>query len=291
MTSTSDHTTVLPTTFQSWRGLLTHLGIRPSKGMGQNFLLDRDVVREIVDAAEIDRGTTVVEIGPGLGIMTEELLTRAGRVIAVELDSRLAKHLRNLFGDRVNFELIEADALQVEFEELVAPNERYQIVANLPYSVAAAITRHALEDPLPPTRMTVMVQKEVAERMAASPPNMSILGVATQFYATARIVFIVPADVFFPRPEVESAVVELVPRADRPLPASGEVLFFRLVTAGFRQKRKQIANSLSSELGLAKDRIQRLLLAAGIESSRRAETISVDEWVRLTLIGSEELLP
>jgi 16S rRNA (adenine1518-N6/adenine1519-N6)-dimethyltransferase len=133
--------------------------------------------------------------------------------------------------------------------------------------------------------MTIMVQKEVAERVVATPPDMSILGVATQFYATARIAFDVPPDVFFPRPDVDSAVLDIVPRNEMLLPIGQREAFFRIVNAGFRQKRKQVANSLSAELGWEKSRVQELLMSSGIDPTRRAETISVDEWVRLTQVS------
>ena len=289
MTSTAGHSTVLPTSLRGWQDLLTRLGIRPSKGMGQNFLFERGVVRRTIDVAEIDQCSVVVEIGPGLGIMTEELLARAGQVVAIELDRRLAAHLRHTFGDRPNFTAVEADALEFTLGEIVPKDTDYDLVANLPFSVASAVSRHALEDLRPPSTLTLMVQNEVAERMTATPPNMSILGVATQFYADARIAFTVPPEVFVPRPNVDSAVVHLVSRKELSIPREEIETFFRVVNAGFRQKRKQVANSLAAELGIAKDTIKQRLEAAGIEPSRRAETISVDEWVRLATVLRDEL--
>jgi 16S rRNA (adenine1518-N6/adenine1519-N6)-dimethyltransferase len=283
MTSTPDQSSVLPTTRRGWQDLLSHLDIRPSKGMGQNFLFDRDIVRRIVDVAGVDQNSVVVEVGPGLGIMTEELLARAGQVIAVELDRRLAAHLRHLFENRANFTLVERDALKADYGDLVPAPSEYKLVANLPYSVASAITRHALEASRPPATLTLMVQKEVAERMAAVPPDMSILSVATQFYAEAEITFIVPPEVFVPRPNVESAVVRLETRGALPLTPNEIKSFFRVVNAGFRQKRKQVANSLSAELKLPKLTIQEVLQNTGLDPMRRAETFSVDEWVRLSI--------
>jgi 16S rRNA (adenine1518-N6/adenine1519-N6)-dimethyltransferase len=283
MTSTPGQSSVLPTTRRGWQDLLSHLDIRPSKGMGQNFLFDRDIVRRIVDVAGVDQNSVVVEVGPGLGIMTEELLARAGQVIAVELDRRLAAHLRHLFENRANFTLVERDALKVDYGDLVPAPSEYKLVANLPYSVASAITRHALEASRPPATLTLMVQKEVAERMAAVPPDMSILSVATQFYAEAEIAFIVPPEVFVPRPNVESAVVRLETRGALPLTPNEIKSFFRVVNAGFRQKRKQVANSLSAELKLPKLTIQEVLQNTGLDPMRRAETFSVDEWVRLSI--------
>jgi 16S rRNA (adenine1518-N6/adenine1519-N6)-dimethyltransferase len=289
MTSSICQTTILPTTRRGWQDLLNHVGIRPSKGMGQNFLFDRGVVKKIVDAAGINHDSTAVEIGPGLGIMTEELLARSGHVTVVELDTDLVSHLRRVFGDRGNFQVVEADALKIEIGRLMQSDQPYTLVANLPYSVASAITRHALEDAHPPDHLTIMVQREVADRMVASPPDMSILGVATQYYANARIAFVVPPDVFIPRPQVESAIVELIPRPDRLLAAGQQAVFFRLVNAGFRQKRKQVANSISHELGLPKDQVRRMLNEAEIDPSRRAETIAVEEWVRLTVVTGDAI--
>jgi 16S rRNA (adenine1518-N6/adenine1519-N6)-dimethyltransferase len=281
MNPAPSQSTPLPTTRRGWQDLLSYLDIRPSKGMGQNFLFDRDVVRRVVDTAGLDQTSVVVEIGPGLGIMTEELLARAGRVIAIELDRRLGAHLRHLFGDRSNFTLVEGNALDIDPADVVPSNAVYQVVANLPYSVASAITRHALEATRPPSKLTLMVQKEVAERMTASPPQMSILGVATQFYANAEIAFVVPPDVFVPKPKVESAVVQISTKPALPLPREEIESFFRIVNAGFRQKRKQVANSLSAELKLPKATVQEVLERAGIDPMRRAETISVEEWVGL----------
>jgi 16S rRNA (adenine1518-N6/adenine1519-N6)-dimethyltransferase len=288
MNPAPSQTTLLPTTRRGWQDLLSYLGIRPSKGMGQNFLFDRGIVRRVVDTAGVDQDSIVIEIGPGLGVMTEELLANAEHVTAVELDRRLASHLRHLFGDRSNFTLVEANALDIDLADAIRSTSDYQVVANLPYSVASAITRHALEANKPPSKLTLMVQREVAERMTAVPPDMSILGVATQFYAEAEIAFVVPPDVFVPRPKVDSAVVQIATRDALPLPRDGIDSFFRVVNAGFRQKRKQVANSLSAELEMPKATVQQVLTRAGIDPTRRAETISVDEWARLTLAFREE---
>jgi 16S rRNA (adenine1518-N6/adenine1519-N6)-dimethyltransferase len=275
--------TRLPTSRRAWTGLLADLGIRPSKGMGQNFLFERGVVQKLVRHAEVAPGDTVVEVGPGLGILTEELLRLAGRVIAVELDDGLAVHLRRTFGDDPRFTLVEGDALDLDWDVVVPAGHPWSVAANLPYSVGSAVVRRLLETTHRPRRLTVMLQLEVAQRLVARPPEMSVLSVATQVYADARIAFRVPPGVFIPPPKVESAVVVLDTKEDLPLPADALPTFFRIVNAGFRQKRKQVANSLAGELGMPKATVAGWLASVGIDPARRAETLAVAEWVALTV--------
>ncbi len=282
---------VLPTSRQGWVALLDRLGVRPSKGLGQNFLFERGIVQRMVRAAEIDADDLVLEIGPGLGILTESLLDHAGAVIAVELDRRLAEHLRATFGADPRFRLLEQDALDLAIDEIIPLGNDYVMAANLPYSAASAVLRSFLARERRPRRLAVMVQREVAERLVAVPPNMSILSVATQFYAAPRIAFHVPPAVFIPPPKVESAVVVLVVHAELPLASQQHGRFFRIVNAGFRHKRKQVANSLAAELVAPKDEIVRWLGQGGIDPSRRAQTLSVAEWVALTRRAPPALVP
>jgi len=272
----------LPSNRAGWQELLRSLGIRPSKGYGQNFLFERGVVERIVQAAGVGPDDTVVEIGPGLGILTDELLRRAGRVIAIELDRELWPHLRRTFGDDPRFTLAEGDALAVDFAELLPAGAPWLVVANLPYSAGTAIVRRLLELPHPPSRLAVMLQLEVAERMTARPPDMSALGVATQFFAEARIAFRVPPEVFIPPPTVESAVEVLDTRPAPPLAGAERERFVRIVNAGFRQKRKQIDNSMAADLGLPKEEVGAWLARAGIDPMRRAQTLGLEEWLALT---------
>jgi 16S rRNA (adenine1518-N6/adenine1519-N6)-dimethyltransferase len=270
----------IPTTIRAWKGLIEQIGVRPSKGKGQNFLFERGVVQRIVRSAKIAPGDHVVEIGPGLGILTWELLNAGASVTAIELDWRLAEHLDLFFASVPSFRLVEGDALAVDLDGTL-PNEPYKIVANLPYSVAAAVIQRFLEAEHPPETMTVMVQKEVALRLMAPPPDMSILSVATQFFSEPSLAFTVPPGVFIPPPRVDSAVISLraiTPNLDR----SHWPLFFRIVHAGFGQKRKNLANSLSHGLDIEKPVTETWLRKNEIDPMRRAETLSVKDWVNLT---------
>ena len=272
----------LPTSRRDWLVLLDRLGVRPSKGLGQHFLFERGIVQRMVRRAWIDSDDLVLEVGPGLGILTSELLRRSRAVTAVELDRRLAEHLRRTFGDDPRLRLVDGNALELATDDLIPPGEPFVVAANLPYAVGSAVLRHLLEQRHRPRRLTVMLQKEVADRLVARPPAMSVLGVAAQFYAATRIAFAVPPSVFIPPPSVESAVVILDVHAEPPLPDEEHGRFFRVVNAGFRQKRKQVANSLAAELDLPKETITDWLDGAGIDPMRRPQTLSIAEWVTLT---------
>ena len=281
--------TSIPSSRREWTALMSRLGIRPNKGLGQNFLYERGIVQRMVRTAKISRDDHLVEVGPGLGILTDELLLRAASVTAVEVDRNLAAHLRNQFGAYERFTLVEGDALRVDFATFLEPDQAYKVAANLPYGIAAAVIRRLLELPHPPVQLTVMLQLEVAERLTAEPPNMTILSVATQFYAEPRVAFQVPPTVFIPPPKVESAVAILDVQATPPLPPDDRPAFFRIVNAGFRQKRKQVANSIAAELDLPKTDVSVWLESADIDPMRRAQTLTVAEWVRLTQTASAEV--
>ena len=255
---------------------MSALGLTPSKALGQNFLHDRGVVRRIAEGAGVGPDDTVLEIGPGLGILTEELAARARRVVAVELDARLAAYLPTVMPP--NAEIVHADALAVDPPALAGPD--YRVVANLPYSVGNAILRRMQEADPPPRSLTVMVQREVAERMTAAPPAMSILAVAVQFYGAPRILFRVGGGAFIPPPSVESAVVQIVTH-NLPLPRADHAAFFGVVQAGFAQKRKQLANTLSAGLLVERPVIVAALDAAGIAPTERAERLAVADWLRV----------
>ena len=270
-----------------WRALLRELAVRPSRSKGQNFLTDRAIVGRIADAAQLQPGDTVIEIGPGLGILTAELIARVGptgRVIAVELDRRLAAFVREEFAALPTLRLIEGNVLRLSPHELLAELPEaapYAVVANLPYNITSAVLRHFLDHPRRPTALTVLVQREVAERIVARPPEMSVLAVAVQFYGTPSIALRLAAGAFIPRPKVDSAAIRIALHPTPSLPDAAIPAFFAVVAAGFGQKRKQLVNSLGAGLALPRQAIEAATIAAGVAAERRAETLDVAEWLRL----------
>lgn len=267
-------------TSEEWASILRKNRIRPTRSMGQNFLTSTEVVREIVNVAGIEEGDLVIEIGPGMGILTRQLLSAGARVIGVELDRELSALLRQELGGVDRFRLVEQDARYLDAGELTV-GEPYQVVANLPYSVATVIIRAFMESATPPRRMTVMVQKEVAERMTAGPGSMSLLGLATSLYSDARIAFVVPPEVFLPPPKVDSAVVVLDVRDQLPGTSAWRERMFELATIAFQRKRKTISNGLAQGLARPKAEIDALLQDADIDPMRRPQTLDVDEWLRI----------
>ena len=261
---------------RNWRAQLAALGLTPSKGLGQNFLHDQGVVRRIVEIAELSPASVVLEIGPGLGVLTRELAARAERVVAVEVDQRLAEHLRGIAPH--NVAIVEADALRVNPATLVGAD--YSVVANLPYSIANAILRHLQEADPPPSALTIMVQLEVAQRIVAAPPEMSLLSVAVQFYGAPRIAMRVGGGAFIPAPNVESAVLRIVTH-DPPLPRAEHRAFFRVVAAGFAQRRKQLVNTLATGLRHERGTVIAALERAEVAPTERAERLTVQDWVRV----------
>ncbi len=268
----------------SWRELLRELEVAPSKALGQNFLHDRKIVRRIVSVAGIDDQTDVLEVGPGLGILTEELVRNAGTVTAIELDQRLATRLQHHFENRAR--IIQGDILETDVSQLMSSGD-YVVVANLPYSIATAAIQHLLEAEHPPKHLVIMVQREVAQRMVAQPPEMSILSAAVQFYSKPKIQFRIGSGAFIPRPNVESAVIRLDLHPELPLPASQHQRFFRLMKSGFAQKRKRVDNSIAASLNLNKADVRSVIEQAGIDPARRAETLDIPEWVRLVQASGE----
>jgi 16S rRNA (adenine1518-N6/adenine1519-N6)-dimethyltransferase len=268
--------------------LLRQSGLRARKGLGQNFLIDGAVLEHIISAAGLDESDTVIEVGPGLGVLTAGLAERAGRVIAVELDDRLAALLkRTLAPEKVG--IVNGNILKITPSELLGdfPSRNYKVVANLPYYITSPVLRHFLEAEIQPEIMVVMVQKEVAEEIAAAPGKMSLLSIGVQLYGEPEIVEIVPARCFYPAPEVDSAVLKVTPREEPVIEKSGRESFFSLVRAGFSAARKQLPNSLAQGLGVPKEGIIPLLEKAGIEPKRRAETLSLEEWARLWRLYGE----
>lgn len=260
-------------------------GVRPARSKGQNFLLDAEVVEQIADASGASSCDRVLEIGPGLGILTEALLRRGADVTAIELDDTLAPRLEDHFTSEQRFHLIHGDATALDPAEVFDPGQTYRLVANLPYGVATVIIRHYLESGRPPESLVVMVQKEVAERMTATEGDLSLLTLAIQLYTEPRYLFTVPKEAFHPPPKVTSAVVRLDVRQDVPLGAAHRDQLFRLATIAFQQKRKTLLNSLSRGLDIDKAALTGMLAEIGIDGSARPQALSFDAWLRLATMA------
>ena len=261
--------------------LLRRYHLRPHKGLGQNFLEDPEALEKIVAAAEVSSTDTVLEIGPGLGSLTRYLAASARQVVAVELDEKLIPPLQAVLSDYQNVRLVHGDILELSPAELIAVRD-YLVVANIPYYITSAVIRHLLESESKPRRIVLTVQKEVAQRICAEPGDLSLLALSVQVYGKPRIVTHITAQAFFPAPKVDSAVlvVDIYPS-----PLIDEVhldRFFKLIKAGFSQKRKTLRNSLSAGLHIPPVKATELLARAGIDPQRRAETLSIEEWERLS---------
>jgi 16S rRNA (adenine1518-N6/adenine1519-N6)-dimethyltransferase len=268
--------------------------VRAKKRFGQHFLSDINILTRIVDAAEIAPGETVLEVGPGLGALTAVLAEHAGRVVAVEVDRDLIDGLRVRFADAVNVTIVEGDMMEMSAADALAftteaqsqrgsmEGERpYVVVANLPYNIAAPVLRRFLEADVPPRRLVVMVQLEVAESITSESPRMSLLGVATQVYGDTRMIMKVAPGAFSPPPKVDSAVVRIdvatSPKVDVPIEA-----FFRIVRAGFGNPRKQLRNSLSFGLHVKQEVIDQVMSDAGVDVTLRPQVLSLDDWASIT---------
>jgi 16S rRNA (adenine1518-N6/adenine1519-N6)-dimethyltransferase len=258
------------------------LPARPRKSLGQHFLRDELVLDRIVRESGVQPGGTVLEIGPGTGELTERLLDLSGRVVAVEIDETLCAHLRRRFAGRDNLAIVCAPVLDHTPSELLEEGDArrpYDIVANIPYYITAPILRQFLETHEQPRTMTVMVQREVAESLVAPPGKLSLAGVSVQFYAEARLLFVVPPSAFEPPPKVDSAVVRLDIRPRPAVDVPDVDAFFEVVRAGFANPRKQLRNALPARMWLPPDSAAALLESAGIDPTRRAQTLSLEEWV------------
>lgn len=270
-----------PPTPGELRRLMGAERLRPRRSLSQNFLTDEAALDAIVAAAELATGDRVVEVGPGLGVLTRRLLAAGASVLAVELDPRLADYLRRELSGVDGFELIEADALDLHPREMF-PGQAFKLVANIPYHITSPLLHAFLEGDRPPELTVLLVQLEVAERVAAPPGQMSYLSVFVQNVADAEVVARVPASAFEPAPAVDSAILRLR-RRDTPEVAvgAGREPFYRVVQAAFRQRRKQIHNALSRELPVEREQVEAALAACGIDPDRRPQTLSVAEWARL----------
>ncbi|SFG99068.1 16S rRNA (adenine1518-N6/adenine1519-N6)-dimethyltransferase [Desulfotomaculum arcticum] len=277
------------------RDLLGRYNFRIKKGFGQNFLIDNNIIKKIVEAAELKSTDTVVEIGPGLGSLTRRLSERAGRVIALEIDRTLLPILEETLGEYDNVTLIEADALKTDFNRVVGeysgPVAQYKIVANLPYYITSPLIMHFLENSFNVSRIVIMVQEEVARRLTAKPGSKEYgaLTIAVNYYASVETAFRVPRTVFIPKPEVGSAVVCLDVRDGPPVSVLNRDNFFALVKAAFQQRRKTLLNALSAvDREYSREDWLGMLGEAGIDPSRRGETLDLGEFAILANIYTHD---
>ncbi len=271
-----------------YRQILRQFGFKPRKRLGQHFLVDEAVLERILSAAELSPGDIVVEIGPGLGILTEGLARQGASVIAVEVDAKLVALLRKRLAGFPDVRIVRADILKVTprqllREELPAsdPSRGYKVIANLPYYITSPVLSHFLEAQPRPSMMVVMVQKEVGETIAAAPGRMRSISVKAQFYSKPVIVSYVRAASFYPPPKVDSAILRLDVHSQPPIEISDVAGFFDIVMHGFSAPRKQLRNSLAHSLEIPPGQVASLLEKAGIEAKRRAETLSLEEWREL----------
>lgn len=275
---------------QRTKELLRQHDLSLKKSLGQNFLIDANILRRLLENIDLDRDTGVIEIGPGIGALTEALAEEAAQVVTIEIDRRLISVLRSLFADTGNVRVIHADVLALDLHDVVtetfSPQQELVVAANLPYYITTPILLKLLHNDIPFRSIVVMVQKEVAARIAAPPGNKAYgsLSVAVQYYARARTVMNVPKTAFLPNPHVDSAVLRLDMRQQPAVNVADETFFFQVVRAAFGQRRKTIFNNLTHHLfpREEKDKVRRCFTSADVDPGRRAETLSIGEFARLT---------
>ncbi|GED20154.1 MULTISPECIES: 16S rRNA (adenine(1518)-N(6)/adenine(1519)-N(6))-dimethyltransferase RsmA [Kurthia] len=276
--------------------ILKKYGFSFKKSLGQNFLIDPNILRNIVGHADLTKDSAAIEVGPGIGALTEHLARQAGKVVSFEIDQRLLPVLEDTLSPYDNVEIIHSDVLKANVKEVIdtqlAGYEDIMVVANLPYYVTTPILMKLLLEGLPLRGMVVMMQKEVADRISAKPGTKAYgsLSIAVQYYMQAEIAMIVPKTVFMPQPNVDSAVLRLIRHDTPPVQVKDEDFFFTVTKAAFAQRRKTLLNNLQSQLPNGKARKEEILVAleeAGIEPTRRGETLSIEEFGKL----SDHLLP
>lgn len=263
------------------KAILNSSGIQPKKGLGQNFLCDETILKKIVESAEVGPEDTVLEIGAGLGSLTRHLALSAKWVSAVEIDRRMMPFLGKVQAQFYNVDVFRGDILILKPESL-GLSGAYIVVANIPYYITSAIIRHLLESGNKPRRIILTVQEEVAERICAKPGDMNLLALSVQVYGDPKILFSIPSAAFYPEPDVDSCVIRVDLLQEPRIPLARLDTFFKLAKTAFSQKRKTLRNSLAGGSGLAISETSPLLIEAGIEPKRRAETLSLEEWGKIT---------
>lgn len=285
-----------PYTRSAIRDISERHGFRRADSLGQNFLVDRNIIEKIIDAAELTQETLVIEVGPGMGALTQLAAEKAGKVIAVEIDRHLIPVLNEVLGPIENVEIINRDILKTDINELIVAErknfsdsgrelKRVVILGNLPYYITTPIIMGILEKEVDMDTMVIMMQKEVADRIVATPGGKTYgaLSIACQFFCETNYVTTVPRTVFQPQPKVDSAVLRLDRRKELPweIGAGGREVFFKVVRAGFNMRRKTLLNALSA-MGIDKTDLKNILKSVEVEPSRRAETLSIQEFARIS---------
>lgn len=261
--------------------LLREYGLHPHKSLGQNFLMDESALQMVMAAAAVTTQDVVLEIGAGLGSLTRHLASVAHTVVAVEIDSALIPVLEQVVGRFSNVHLVEGDILALDPAQLVSQSA-YLVVANIPYYITSAVIRHLLEASIPPSRLVLTVQQEVARRICALPGDMSLLALSVQVYGHPEIIAGIPANAFYPPPNVDSSILRIDILPTPLIPSNHLDAFFQLIKAGFSQKRKTLRNALAAGLQLSPPVTETMLKDASIDPMRRAETLSLPEWNQLT---------
>lgn len=267
-------------TIETLKSLLRHYHLNPNKTYGQNFLMDETVLEDMIDEAGIIATDTVLEIGPGIGNLTERLLKRAGRVVSIEKDPQFLNVLKALAKDHKDFEYIVGDALTVNFQGLLA-GKPYKVVANIPYYITGKIVQLFMKAEHKPVSLTLLMQKEVAQNIVAKPGNLNLLAISTQLYAEAKLVTIVQANKFYPAPKVDSAVVHITLHRKPKYKLSDEKKLFRILRACFAGKRKQLHNTLTNNLKLEKIAVEKILKELNIDPAARPQQLTIDQWLSL----------
>jgi 16S rRNA (adenine1518-N6/adenine1519-N6)-dimethyltransferase len=264
------------------QSLLKKHSLNPSKRLGQNFMVDRSAIKRIIDSAEISQEDNIIEIGPGTGILTKELANKAKKVVAIEKDIKLAEILKENL-NKENVEIISRDVLEIDdFCQFFSnsKNKEYKIVANLPYYITSYLIRKVLGLENPPQKAILVMQKEVGQRICQLPPRMNLLAVSVQLHSRVNLLGYISKDSFWPKPKVEAAIVKLEMKKEKL--KTNQELFFKIVKAGFSQPRKRLDNNLSKELKLEKEKIADYLRSCNILPGKRAESLSLEDWVCLT---------
>lgn len=258
--------------------LIRQVGLRPSRGAGQHFLMDETVVERMAEAASVGPHDVVLEIGPGFGVLTKLLLARGAKVISVELEQRLIPYLQKIFGQEKNFTLVEGDVFKVRLDQYLT-DHKFKLVANLPYSATSLVFRQFLSHAPRPTEMCVLIQKEVAERITAAPGDMSMLALSVQYFGQPTKLFEIPPSSFFPAPAVTSSVLQV--KKIKEMSAEDEKMMFRLARMAFSGRRKQLRNTLAGGLHVEDEKIADWLMELGIPPESRPQDLTVDNWLIL----------